>query len=854
MRIKNHFIAAFFLLLTGSLSAQLVSPQAWLGFKPGTDRTLADFGQIRGYFEHLAANSDRVLLQELGKTTEGRDLFLAIISSPENLERRQHIKKALRKLADPRLITSTAERDQLIADTPVVVLINSSLHATEIAASQFALQYAWDLATARDHSTRELLDNTVLLLIPAANPDGVDLVTRWYHNSLGTSWEGLPPVELYHKYAGHDNNRDWFMLNLVETRAITRVLYQEWFPQIIYDLHQMGRSGPRVILPPFRGAINPHIDPEIVRSISEFGREMHRALAPGAAASKTTFDMWWHGGFRTAPYYHNMIGLLSEVASARLATPDTLFPRQYFAYKDFVPLASNERIDAGEPAVWRLADIIDIQKRTSDAVLRTAAAKRQEILRRFHDMGKRAIEKGKAGGPFAWLIPPAQHDPASARLLAERLILQGTEIRRATSGFIADGQRYPAGTLIIPAAQPYRANLLSLLEPQHYPAPERLSPRHEHPYDVTAWTLPQQMGVAVTRVEGAFIASSRPADIDTWPVSAEIHAEARYYAISAASNDAFRLINRLQREGIEVFRAQQDGENFSAGDFLLRADAHVKKRLDVLVKELSVPVQAVYGDRTIEVLALGATAVGVYRSWIPNKDEGWTRFVLDSFDWTYRRLGNTAMRHADSLAAVDVLILPSMRRHQLLYGHRERRSGLRGYPKAFTGGIGRGGVQALREFVLSGGTLLCFGESADAIIDLFELPVHIVSHRRPLFNAPGSLLRTRVNKNSPLSWGMPEETAIFFDNNGVFAPEAGRRVLTYPQENIRLSGLLQDEATLAGHTALAELSLGRGKVILYGFRPQHRGQTHATFKLIFNVLANATGWQTVLGETTLKVE
>ncbi len=852
LRIRNHLITAFFILCS-SLSAQIISPETWLGFKPGSDRSLADWEQIRSYFEQLAANSERVELQELGATSEGRDLFLAIISSPENLNRKQQIKQALRKLADPRLIHGEAELARIIEATPAVVLINGGLHATEVAAPQFALQYAYDLATARDVRTRKILEETVLLLIPAANPDGIDLVSHWYRETLRTPAEGLAPVQLYHKYAGHDNNRDWFMLNLPETRAITRVLYQEWFPQIIYDLHQMGRSGPRVILPPFRGAVNPHIDPDVVSSINTFGLAMQGALQESDVSNRTTFDMWWHGGFRTAPYYHNMIGLLSEVASARLATPDTLFPRHYFAHKNFIP-ADTDRPVPEQPRVWRLSHIIEIQRNTSTAVLSKAAAERTEVLRRFYNMGKRAITKGASAAPYAWLIPPDQHDPSAARLLAERLALQGTEIRQATSAFVLDGTSYPAGTLIIPAAQPYRANLLSLLEPQDYPTSSRISPRHEHPYDVTAWTLPLQMGVTVHKANRPVSVRTQPAQLDAWPIVLETPAEAQFYAISANGNEAFLLANRLRRKGVELYRAMTDGHAFRPGDFLIRADARNDALLQQYGQDLAVTIEPVRTDRPIEALALASVSIGVYRGWVPNKDEGWTRYVLDSFAWQYSNIGNAGMQHADSLTRLDVLILPSQRKHQLLYGHRQRRAGMRGYPQQYNGGIGRQGVRQLREFVTSGGTLLCFGDAADAIIDLLELPVSIVSYRRPLFNAPGTLLRTRVDKNAPLAWGMPENTAIFFDNNGVFALESGRSILTYPRDSVRLSGLLQDEATLTGRTALAELSLGRGKIILYGFRPQHRGQTHATFKLIFNALANANAWETVLGETALKVE
>jgi len=295
-----------------------------LGFEPGDDRKLADWSQIVGYFKRLASASGRVSLQEPGLTTDHRPFIYALISSEQNIQNLASIRDAQRKLADPRLTSSTAERDKLIAEMPAVVAITCSIHSTEIVASQMSMELAYRLASDDSPSTRELLQNVVLLLVPSVNPDGIDIVTNWYRKTLGTKYEGTSPPVLYHHYTGHDDNRDWFMLTQVETRALADVLWRQWFPEVVYDVHQQGQFGSRMCVPPFFDPPNPNIDPVILREVASIGMRMSVNLTAAGfkgVVSNSTYDTWWHGGLRTAPYYHNQVGLLTEAASAKIATP-----------------------------------------------------------------------------------------------------------------------------------------------------------------------------------------------------------------------------------------------------------------------------------------------------------------------------------------------------------------------------------------------------------------------------------------------------------------------------------------------------------------------------------------------------
>ncbi len=425
------------------------SPRSVLGFTPGDDRKVADWTEITNYFERLDRASDRVRVEQIGATTLGRPLVAAFISAPENIRELAKYKDIQRRLADPRLVASEAERDRLVREGKTVVAISCSIHSTEIVGSQMSMQLAYELASADDDETRAILRSTILILIPSANPDGNDIVADWYRKSLGQPWEGSEPPELYHHYAGHDNNRDWFMLNLKETRSLTRLFWKEWFPQIVYDVHQQGSTGSRFFIPPFYDPPNPHIAPLLLREVGLVG---HRVAADLQAAgfrgviTNAMYDTWWHGGFRTAPYFHNSIGILSEAASARLMTPIRVRPEELERARSrgmpngaLTPMTNFP--DPWPGGAWRPRDIRDMELVAARAVLSMAAAHRERYLRNFYELGRRALDwppKGDAddpplvreGAPLAYLIPAGQgRDENVARMIAA-LVEQGVEVHR----------------------------------------------------------------------------------------------------------------------------------------------------------------------------------------------------------------------------------------------------------------------------------------------------------------------------------------------------------------------------------------------------------------------------------------
>ncbi len=513
---NSQFLLRFcglILLFSTAIVAQVPSPKSVLGFQPTDDKTIADWQQITDYFAKLDKASNRVSVKEIGKTTLGKPLIVTFISSSDNIKNLDKLRKINQKLADPRMISNSSELEDLIKNGKTIVSISCSIHSTEIVASQMSMNLAYELATANDDDTKEILNNTVLLLIPSSNPDGVQIVADWYRKTLGTKSEGTSPPELYHHYAGHDNNRDWFMLNLKETQAITKLFWQEWFPEIVYDVHQQGQNSSRFIIPPFFDPPNPRVSPSILREVGLIGYKMAADLQAkniAGVATNSTYDTWWHGGFRSAPYFHNSIGILSEAASANLMSPVTITLDDLKRNRNVRGLASlletaTNYPDAWKGGMWSPRDIAEIEMTASRALLSLAAKYRSRYLRNFYELGKSNL-KPDADVPQAYVVMAGQPNAESVSRFLEILTWQGIEAYQMTNELwvkhskTEDFHEIPLNSFLIFTNQPQKNNVLSLFEKQVYP--NRLLPNGdaEAPYDVAGWTLPLQMGVETYEV------------------------------------------------------------------------------------------------------------------------------------------------------------------------------------------------------------------------------------------------------------------------------------------------------------------------------------------------------------------
>ncbi len=794
-----------------SRTATIPSPRNVLGFTPGDDRTLADWSQITDYFTRLDKASHRVTLQTIGESTLKRPLIVAFISARENLLALNKYKQIQLHLSDPRKIQSISERESLIREGKVVVAISCSIHSTEIVASQMSMQLAYDLATAQDANTLEILRNTILILIPSPNPDGIDIVANWYRKTLGTKYEGTAPPELYHHYAGHDNNRDWFMLNLIETEAVSRLFWREWFPQIVFDVHQQSANGARFFIPPFYDPPNPLIPPLLLRQVGLVGHKIAADLQAAnikGVITNASYDTWWHGGFRTAPYYHNSIGILSEAASARLMSPTTVTPQQLARASSRGMRNALERLtnfpDPWPGGLWRPTDVMKMEMIAVRSVLSLAAKYRAEYLRNFFELNHNSISNRiPENEPIAYLIPAGQgRDEAVAKLLAT-LINQGIEVHRLERELhVAEGQEVlertnptnervgefkkvitdhtegvhevPAGSYIVFVAQPQRANVLALLSPQIYP--NRISPtgEAERPYDVAGWTLSMQMGV----------------DVPAITAIQESVAERRFSLVRDAAEVRKDLGLALKKNG-----------------------------LSPIARPIAQPAR-----------------IGLYKSWMANMDEGWTRFVFDSFNIPYESLHDIEVREGRLAEKFDVIVLPYQRARDIMNGHAEG-----SYPPAFSGGITQIGVANLKGFVEAGGTLICFDASCELPVKEFKLPVrNVLENLKPSeFFCPGSILALEVDTLQELAKRMHPIVDAYFINSSAFeisGPDV-QVIARYADQDVLRSGWVLGEDKLHRQVALAEVSLGKGRVILFGFRPQHRGQSWGTLGFIWNSLA-----------------
>jgi hypothetical protein len=830
--------------------AQVPTPESVLGFRVGRDSMLASWGQIGDYFARLAAASPKVRLDTLGPTTQGRPFLMAIISDPANLARLPELLANQRRLADPRTLDS-AQAARLIAGQPAVIVIQCAIHGIEIGSSQMAMELAWRLAT--DSALGDALRNVVVLLIPSANPDGIDIVGDWYRASRGTPWDGTSPPWLWHPYVGHDNNRDWFMLTQPETRLVTKVLYRQWFPEVLYDIHQKASGGSRMFVPPFADPVNPNLDPALVEATGLVGTTMAQALLDAGrtgVAHRERFDLWWHGGARSTPMRHNMVGILTEAASARIASPACL------------PAAAIRQSERGidypapwTPTCWHLRDIVDYELITSTALVRLAADRRAEFITRFVDAGRRAVQAGRAE-PYAFILPEGGGDAGSRALLGNILIAAGVEVHRSRGPLDANGTTYPAGSLVIRMDQPFRAHAKDLLERQDYPD-LRLYPGGppQVTYDVAGWTLPLQMGLRVdhaltpldtTRLERLDTVIAPPGtvtgrgDVALLDNRANAQITATWRALAAGGT-------------VEIAAAPftAEGREWPAGTLLLRgARAAVERAARELGFDATFVRQAVAPTGSARVR--GVPRVALYRSWNASMDEGWTRWVLEHLGVPYVTVTDSVVRRGGLGDRFDVVILPSESEAAIATGRAEGTA-----PASYTGGLGLPGRDALRAFLEGGGTVVALDEASRYAVTQLGAPARALRTTRVAdggaegasvqardggsvfrFYAPGSIFETATDRTSPIASGMDAAAQVYFISSTILEAGPGSRaVLTYPRgRNPLLSGYVFGPEVLSGRAALVDAPVGRGRAILFGFRPQHRGQTYGTYRLLTNAI------------------
>lgn len=818
-------------------AASARTPSEFLKIPVGADRTLADYKQISAYFRALEKASPRVKIEVLGKTTLGEDMILAVISSEENLKNVKAIQAAARKLADPRGL-SDGDLDKIARDGKVVLLVTCNIHASEIGSTQMAMEWAHALATADDAQTKKRLENVVLLLVPSLNPDGQIMETEWYRKQLGGKFEGSRMPWLYHHYVGHDNNRDWFQLTQKETRAMSHAVYHEWFPQVWLDEHQMGSTRPRIFVPPYADPVSTEIHPLVWREVNLIGSNMALRMEQ---AGKTgiiygaIYDAYWPGGTKNTAWWKNVSGLLTEVASVRLATPIEIAPGELAGgRKGMIEYGPQTNFPNPWPGgVWRLRDIMDYERIASDALLEECSERRADFLK---DMAVRSRTAIAAFGPKdAYRIPmgASQRDKAEAYDLAALMAEHGAEVKMADNGDIW-----------IALAQPYGKFVREMFSTQRYPE-VKLVPGKDivRPYDVAAWTMPMMMGVDVEQ-------ASLPDNLKPFTPAVPKLPTDGVVALVPGSPENAKAINAALRAkgGVSIARAasQAGGKSWPAGTvFLDSAGAKAAAaKSEPGVSWTSVSSAPANAEK------MTAPRVGLYKPWAASMDEGWTRWILEQYGFEPRSLDNKAIKAGKLSESFDVIVLPDVGKEIIVSGKPKAEEGAMKYfpelPPEYAGGIDKEGAKALHEFVEGGGTIVALASSTEWVMDEFNIPVRnaLARVRSEDFGCPGSLLWVNVEQGNPLTYGLPGRMPIFQDKAIAFetappASELKRWVLaTYPWggRDILASGWIRGEDRLERKSAAVATTFGKGKLVLLGFRAQHRAQTPATFPFLFNAL------------------
>ncbi|MFO7888719.1 MAG: M14 family metallopeptidase [bacterium] len=857
--VKIIVLSLSFFVYNGLISQSFLSPEDYFGFQMGENRKLIDWEEIISYFTMLDENSERIKVKKLGESTLGKPFIMAVLSTRENLEKLSQFKKIQQALAHPYTITEQ-QADSLIKVGKTIVLVTLNIHSTEIGASQTSVEIAYELAGNSVNRDPDILKDVIVIMIPSVNPDGQQMVVDWYEKHVGTPYEGCRMPWLYHHYAGHDDNRDWFFFNLKETKLVGDILYKEWFPEIVYDQHQMGYSGARIFLPPYDDPVNPRVHPAAMAMTNMVGKhivaDLHTQGYQGILSGRT-FNAYFEGTLSKTPLWHNMVGILCEMASVRIASPLYLPRGSLGKYGSELPAYSkaNNFLDPWPGGWWRLRDIIEYEKSSIYSLLRLAGRQKQDFLENFYNLNRDAIKKGKTRPPFAYIIPQDQHDPNSAVEMLKRLQFNGVKIYRTESNFTYRKKEYPRSTFIIPLAQPCRPCIRDLMEPQNYPnLKEYPQGPPKRPYDYTGWTLPLLMGVEVKKMEELLDLDLQLIEkISTAPKS-EINAEAEYFFFQRRFNHSYILINKLLHKGVRLFQLKYCGkeseEIFPEDAVFMDNKRGIHKELRKLSETFQVPIHSVCARINEGKIKLKPVRLGIYQSWLANMDEGWTRLVLDTFRFHYTPIHNQQIISGSLEKNYDAIIIPDMGTTSITDGtyrwSDSDRLGSPLIPEKYKGGIGEQGTRNLKSFVLQGGTLILLGSACDFGIEKLGIPASNVVKNlsSKQYYAPGALLEIKLDPDHHMTRGMKSRAVIRVTNSPAFDlnyyPEKIDAVGYYEDTNPLRSGWLIGWEKIAGKTVLAEIPAGRGRFIMFGFGVQKRAQTYGTFKLLFNSILSST--------------
>ncbi|MSR75164.1 MAG: hypothetical protein EXS14_06830 [Planctomycetes bacterium] len=844
--------------LLGTIAAQsdpIPSPREHFGFDLGSDRRLLSWAELAGYYQRLADASPYLRCETLGTTTEGRPMLLLTLSSrsDQELSRIERMQRRVASTAGNHGATVVTPEE--LSTLPAVVYIQGTLHSVEIAASLLFPDLLYRLATGTDALAQRIRDNVVLLVAPSANPDGIDRVNTWYTQTLGTPWEGTTPPALYQTYAGHDNNRDWFMLSLRETQLVSKLLYKRWCPEVVLDIHQMGSTGARMFVPPCSDPLNENVSAMVTRQIDLVGAHMAWALQQAGCSGvvqDVVYDNYWAGGARNTPCRHNMVGIITETASARLATPAVIELKDLRGHGGGFPEYRRQGNfpDPWLGGTWRMSDILRYETISTLAMLDVVSRYHESFVMDFAALNRDAVRRGNNEAPGAFLLPSEGADPRALARLANVLMDTGIDVHRAEQPFMHEGKNVSAGSLVVRLAQPFRAHAKDVLEVQNYPK-VRFTKNGDviRPYDSAGWCLPLQFGLECHTLEKAPAADAPLHQLSGLHViagtTAGVGSGARW---RGDSNAAFVLANRVRARGAMVRRN-------AAGDFV--ADDIENSVLAADSADLGLHVTREDDTTPKRGLTRTPPRTAIFQSWPASMDGGWTRLVLEEHGYAPRMVSATEInagalrlnQGATLSSNIDVLILPDISPNTLAKGPGKDR-----LPAEWLGGLEGAGEDELSNFVKRGGRLVAMGSAVEWLTKALKLPVENGLAKAPregsdAFVCPGSLLRTvwpgadLATASKPEHWllrSMPNAPTVYFDAPFALrctsADDSATPLLSFTKQDALRSGYLEGEKHLEGLHALVACHHGAGEVVLFAMRPQHRSQMLGTFRLLFEAI------------------
>lgn len=858
---KNSLLSVFLLFLfVNIINAEIPSPHSHFGYKPGDDYELFKYEPLIEYLEKLQDASNKVAMKQVGHSELGRPMYVTFVSSEENIANLDGLKNINRELALNNELTPE-QQDSLTSEGKAFLFLAMSMHATEVGPAQATPNIIYELITSDDPEFKKILDNTVLMIMPSHNPDGMNMVVEHYHKYKDTPYEGSSMPGVYHKYVGHNINRDFLTLTQSENQAVANIFSKDWFPQIMVEKHQMGSTGPRYFVSPPHDPIAENVDPGIWNWMRVFGSkaltEMTEAGLKGISVNYL-FDNYWVG-HTTTSLWKGVVAMLSEAASVNLASPIYVEPNELRTIGKGLG-EYDISINFPQPwpgGWWRLSDILEYEKENTLSYLRTASTHREEILKFRNEHTKREVERGKNKPPFYYIMPKEQHDQSELIELVNLLNKQGIKTHQLKKEVQVENRLYKPGDIVVTLAQPFRAFIKEILEEQDYPA-RHYTPGGEmiRPYDVTSWSLPLHKGVEAIEVntrnlkmEDLLEETKSPYSIPT-----DKPEEFEHVLFTATNNESYKAAFKAMQEGLTVYRAKSsfeyEGNKYPKGSFII--EDH--RNLDDVLDQLKTGPTYIT-NINVETKEIQHPRIALVESWFHDMDGGWTRYIFDTYNISYDAFRPEDLREDDLLDDYDVVIFTDENKSVLLSGKYERngRVTIPRYPPEYTKGMGSEGHESILSFIDNGGKVIAWRGSTELFTGAlsftkddekqeFQLPFRDISSNlaQEGLYVPGSFLKTKIRKDHPVTLGMPDKTGVFHRGSPVFSTsipyfDMDRRVIaSFTEDEILMSGYAEEEDLLSENPAAIWLSKGEGQMVFFTFNPQFRASTPATYKMLFN--------------------